>query len=82
MPVPPAELTAQFTINGPDDARSAVLEAVRPSGLARDAGPGELMLAGPRDAVLTALGDALEAALNAGAHGLEVRLEAPTESRG
>ena len=82
MPVPPAELTAHFTIDGPEEARSAVLEAVRPSGLARDAGPGELMLAGARDAVLSALGDALEAALNAGAQGLEVRLEAPTESRG
>ena len=82
MPVPPAELTARFTIEGPDAARAAVLEAVRPSGLARDAGPGELVLAGARGAVLPALGDALEAALNAGAHGLEVRLEAPTESRG
>ena len=82
MPVPPAELTAHFTIEGPDEARTAVLEAVRPSGLARDGGPGELMLAGPRDAVLATLGDALEAALVAGAHGLDVRLEAPTESRG
>ena len=62
--------------------RSAVLDAVRPSGLAREAGPAELMLAGPRNQVLTALGEALEAALDAGAHGLDVRLEAPTESRG
>jgi hypothetical protein len=82
VPVAPAELTAHFTIEGPDAARGAVLEAVRPSGLARDAGPGELMLAGPREAVLDALGVALEAALDAGAHGLDVRLEAPTESRG
>jgi hypothetical protein len=82
MPVPPAELTASFTIEGPDEVRDAVLEAVRPSGLARDAGPGELLLAGARDEVLAALGDALEAALRAGAHGLDVRLEAPTESRG
>jgi hypothetical protein len=81
VPVPPAELTAHFTIEGPDEARAAVLEAVRPSKLAREAGPGELMLAGPREEVLAALGDALEAALDAGAHGLEVRLEAPTESR-
>ena len=82
MPVPPAELTAHFTIEGPDEVRSAVLDAVRPSGLAREAGPAELILAGPRDQVLTALGEALEAALDAGAHGLDVRLEAPTESRG
>jgi hypothetical protein len=82
VPVPPAELSAHFTIEGPDAARAAVLEAVRPSGLAREGGPGELMLAGPRESVLGALGDALEAALDAGAHGLDVRLEAPTESRG
>jgi hypothetical protein len=81
MPVPPAELTAHFTIEGPEGVRPAILEAVGPTRLARDAGPGELLLAGPRDAVLAALGDALEAALGAGAHGLDVRLEAPTESR-
>jgi hypothetical protein len=80
MPVSPAELTACFTIEGP--VREAVLEAVRGSGLARDSGPGELLLAGPREAVLTALGDALEAALGAGARGLDVKLQAPTESRG
>ena len=44
MPAAPAELTAHFTIEGPDEARAAVLEAVRPSGLARDGGPSELML--------------------------------------
>jgi hypothetical protein len=81
MPAAPAELTAHFTIQGPDTVRPAVLEAVQPTNLARDAGPGELLLAGPRDAVLAALGDALEAALSAGAHGLDVRLETPTESR-
>jgi hypothetical protein len=80
MPAAPAELTACFTIDG--SARDAVVDAVRDSGLARDSGPGQLLLAGPREAVLDALGDALEAALRAGAHGLDVRLEAPTESRG
>jgi hypothetical protein len=82
MPAAPAELTAHFTIEGPDGVRPAILEAVAPTRLARDAGPGELLLAGPREAVLAALGDALEAALLAGAQGLDVRLEAPTESRG
>ena len=72
MPAAPAELTARFTLEGP--ARDAVLAAVRDSGLAREGGPGELVLAGPREAVLNALGDALEAALGAGAHGLDVQL--------
>ena len=40
------------------------------------------VLAGPREAVLNALGDALEAALGAGARELDVQLQAPTESRG
>ena len=44
-------------------------------------GPASCMLAGARDEVLAALGDAVEAALDAGAHGLDVKLEAPTESR-
>jgi hypothetical protein len=39
------------------------------------------MLAGARDAVLAGLADAVSAALDAGAHGLDVRLEAPTEAR-
>ena len=79
MPVPPAELTAHFTIEGPDEARAAA--AGSGGRLAREAGPGELMLAGARDEVLAALGDATVAALDAGAHGLDVKLEAPTESR-
>jgi uncharacterized protein YqgV (UPF0045/DUF77 family) len=80
VPVPPAELNAYLVIEGP--AREAVLAAVRESRLARDAGPGELVLTGPRAEVLDALRDAVEAALDAGARGLEVRLDAPTESRG
>jgi hypothetical protein len=81
MPVPPAELTAHFTIEGPEEARRAAFETAAPTGLALDAGPGELMLSGPRDRVLAALGDAVVAALDAGAHGLDVKLEAPQGSR-
>ncbi len=39
------------------------------------------MLSGSRAAVLAALGDAVGAALDAGAHELDVRLEAPSQSR-
>jgi hypothetical protein len=81
MPVPPAELSAHFRIHGPSEAGDAAREAAGPSGLARDGGPGELMLSGKRDAVLAALGDAVVAALDAGAHELDVRLEAPTGAR-
>jgi hypothetical protein len=81
MPVPPAELSAHFTIEGPEAAPAAALRAVEPSGLAREGGPSELLLTGPRDEVLAALGDAIAAALEGGAHGLDVKLEAPTESR-
>jgi hypothetical protein len=73
MPVPPAELTATFSIDGPDEARDAAVDAAR--GLAREGGPDELLVAGARAEVLAALGDAVVAALDAGAHGLDVKLE-------
>ena len=79
MPVPPAELTACFSVEGA--AREAVIAAVRDSGLARDAGPGELALTGPHADVVEAFGAALAAALEAGATGLEASFEAPQESR-
>ena len=82
MPAAPAELTAHFSIAGPDAARDAALAAATPTGLAREGGPGELILAGSREQVLATLGDAVVAALDAGAHGLDVKLEAPKESRG
>ena len=81
MPVPPAELSVRLTIDGPQAAKEAGRAAAAPSGLAREAGPDETLLAGPRADVLAALGDALAAALDAGAHTVDVRLEAPTESR-
>jgi hypothetical protein len=81
MPVPPAELSAHFKIAGPDEAGAAARRAAQPSGLARDAGPGELLVTGSREAVLAVLGDAVLAALDAGAYGLDVKLEAPTGAR-
>jgi hypothetical protein len=82
MPVPPAELTARFKVDGPDEALTAAREAAAPSKLVRDAGPAELALTGPHDEVLEAFGAALAAALEAGATGLEASFEAPQESRG
>jgi hypothetical protein len=82
MPVPPAELTARFTVDGPGEALAAAREAAAPSKLVRDAGPGELALTGPRADVLGAFGVALAAALEAGASGLDATFQAPKESRG
>jgi hypothetical protein len=76
MPVPPAELTAEISVSGPDAAGAAARDAAAASGIALDAGPGETMLSGSRAAVLGALDDVVRAALDAGAHALDVRLEA------
>jgi hypothetical protein len=81
MPVPPAELTAEYSIEGPDEAREAALDVAGPSGLAREAGPGVTALSGSRTEVLGTLGDVVLAALDAGAWRFDVKLEAPAESR-
>jgi hypothetical protein len=81
MPVPPAELSAQFTIAGPDTARAAAAAVAGPSGIAHEGGPDETLLAGSRAHVLATLGDVVAAALDAHAHRIDVRLEAPTETR-
>ena len=73
MPVPAAELTAEFSVAGPEAALAAARAVAGSSGLARETGPGVQALIGSRDAVLETL--------DAGAHRLDVRLEAPAESR-
>ena len=78
--MPPAELTVQLTVGGPEAAREAGRAAAAPSGLAREAGATTL-LSGARAEVLATLGEVLAAALDAGAHTVDVRLEAPTETR-
>jgi hypothetical protein len=74
MPVPPAELTAEYRIAGPDEAVAAALAVAGPTGLAREAGPGVTALSGDRAAVLGALDEVVAAALDAGAHEIDVRL--------
>jgi uncharacterized protein YqgV (UPF0045/DUF77 family) len=81
VPVPPAELAAHFTIAGPDEAHEAARAVAAPSGIAHEGGPGETLLAGSREQVLVTLREALTAALEAHAHRIDVRLEAPTETR-
>jgi hypothetical protein len=81
MPVPPAELSAHFTIAGPSAAREAAAAVAGPSGIAHEGGPDETLLSGSRADVLATLGDVVVAALDAHAHRIDVRLEAPTETR-
>jgi hypothetical protein len=82
VPVPPAELSAHFTIAGPDAALQAAADVAAPSGIAHEGGPGETLLSGSRAAVLATLGDVVAAALDAHPHRIDVRLEAPTDTRG
>jgi len=81
MPVPPAELSVHYTIEGPSEAADAAAAVAGPSGMAHEGGPGETLLAGSRAQVLATLGDVVVAALDAHAHRIDVRLEAPTETR-
>jgi hypothetical protein len=81
MPVEPPELTARFSVAGDAGAHAAARAAAAPSGTARDEGPDATLLSGRRADVLGALGDAVQAALDAGAHTIDVRLEAPTGAR-
>jgi uncharacterized protein YqgV (UPF0045/DUF77 family) len=74
MPVPPAELTAEYSIEGPEAAVAAALDVAGPTGLAREAGPGVTALSGSRPEVMNALRDVVMAALDAGAHEIDVRL--------
>ena len=80
MPVPPAELTVELTIDGPEPAQEAARAAAAPSGLAREAGE-QTLLSGARGEVLATVSEVIRAALEAGAHTVDVRLEAPTEAR-
>jgi hypothetical protein len=81
VPVAPAELAAHYAISGPPAAEEAALAVAGPSGIAHEGGPGEMLLAGSRAQVLATLGDVVTAALDAHAHRIDVRIEAPTETR-
>ncbi len=77
-----AELTAELRVNPSPKAErppTEQVEAARRSagetGLAREAGPEALMLAGERKEVLEAVTKTVEAALDAGALGVDVKVE-------
>ena len=64
----------------PQDQVSSVKEAAGESGLAREAGPETTVLAGGRDEVLQATMKVIEAALDAGAKAVEIKVEAEADA--
>lgn len=89
MPAPPAELTAEFTVEtspegkkSPKEQVEAGREAAGASGLAaQDTGPESTALSGPRAKVLEALPRVIQASLDAGAKAVHVRVEVTAEVR-
>ena len=82
-----AELTAELKVlSSPEAERSpreqveAAKRAASESGLAREGGPETTVLAGGRKEVLEAAMKTVEAALDAGARAVEVKVEAEGES--
>ena len=76
-----AELTAELKVltSGEDGSRDeieAAKTAAGETGLAHEAGPETMVLAGGRREVLDAATRVLEAALDAGASGVELKIEA------
>jgi len=69
-----APLSAELTV--PDQQLEAAREAAAATGLARESGPGRTLLAGRRDEVLDATMKVIEASLEAGAHVVQIKVEA------
>ena len=87
MPISPPELVVEFSIEpflrgekDPGDQIEAAKAAAETSGLAQEAGPKNLALAGGREEVLQALFKVIEASLDAGAKSVQVKLEVPVEA--
>ncbi|MDP8950551.1 MAG: thiamine-binding protein [Actinomycetota bacterium] len=78
-----AQLSAELTIvpsreaeGSPQSQIEAAKQAASDSGLAHEAGPETTVLAGGRSEVLEAALKVIEASLDAGAHAVQVRVEA------
>ena len=78
-----AQLSAELEVvtspeaeRSPRDQVEAAKAAASESGLAREAGPETTVLAGGREEVLQATMRVIEAALDAGAHAVNVKVEA------
>jgi uncharacterized protein YqgV (UPF0045/DUF77 family) len=82
-----AELNAELTIipsreaeNSPQSQIEVAKQAASDSGLAREAGPETTVLTGSRSEVLEAVRRVIDASLDAGAHVVQVRVEAEAEA--
>lgn len=82
-----AELSAELKIvpssraeMAPREQIEAGIDAASATGLAHEAGPGTMVLSGGRDEVLEAVMKVVEASLDAGAHGVEVKVEAEEDA--
>lgn len=76
-----AELTAELKVLVSDEGEArgqieAAKTAAEETGLAHEAGPEEMILAGGRKEVLEAATRVVEAALDAGASGVDLKIEA------
>lgn len=76
-----AELTAELRVLAPGGSGiEAAKKAAAETGLAHEAGPEVMVLAGTRGEVLDAVTRVVEAALDAGAGGVELKVEAEGEA--
>ena len=82
-----AELSAELTIvpsreaeESPQAQIEAAKQAASDSGLAHEAGPETTVLSGGRSEVLEATRKVIEASLDAGAHVVQVKIEAEGDS--
>src|SRR5919197_4805934 len=79
-----AELTIVPSVDGEQSPRAqleAAQRAASESGLAHESGPGSTLLAGDRAEVLAAAFGVIEASLDAGAHIVQVKVEATGDAR-
>ncbi len=82
-----AEISAELTVvttteaeRSPREQVEAAKQAASDSGLAHEAGPETTVLAGGRSEVLEAVRKVIEASLDAGAHVVEVKVEAQEDA--
>ncbi|WP_119067790.1 hypothetical protein [Rubrobacter indicoceani] len=73
------EVTAELSVR-PDKCLAATKRAAGETGLAHEAGPDAINLAGSRTEVLGALNRVVDAALEAGAKSVEVKVEAEADA--
>jgi uncharacterized protein YqgV (UPF0045/DUF77 family) len=64
----------------PQDQIEAAKEAAGASGLAHEAGPETMILAGGRDEVLQEMTKVIDAALDAGAQAVEIKVDAEADA--